>query len=144
MALEITQYTPVDADFARVGDRLSAVTLERGAPAYHPVTVAFRAASDGKPVGDLIGTLLWGRLTVNLLEVEKNERGKGVGTKLMQMAEDFARAHDAIGIDLDTPTWQGEGFYETLGYEVAARLPLNSKGHFDGVPKYKIIYHKEL
>lgn len=144
MVLEITQYKPADADFARVGDRLSAFTLKQGAPAYDPVTVAFRAAIDGTPAGELIGTMLWGRLEVNLLEVPEDERGKGIGTELMRLAEEFARAHDAVGIDLWTPTWQGEGFYETLGYEVAARLPLNTKGHFDGAPKYKIIYHKEL
>ena len=144
MTLEITQYKPSDADFTRVGDRLSAVTIERGAPAYDPLTVAFSAASDGTPAGDLIATLLWGRLTVNLLEVEKSERGKGIGSQLMSAAEDFARAHGAVGVDLDTPTWQGEGFYETLGYEEACRLKLGTQGHFDGAPKFKILYHKEF
>jgi GNAT superfamily N-acetyltransferase len=120
------------------------VTRERGAPEYAPLTVAFAAAVDGRPVGDLLATLLWGRLTVNLLEVEKSERGRKIGTKLMQAAEDFARAHGAVGVDLDTPAWQGEGFYETLGYEELGRLRLGTAGHFDGAPKDKIIYHKEF
>lgn len=144
MALDITGKAATDEDFKRIGDRLTNFTLQKGGPDYKPLSRLFQAAADGKIVGEMLATHLWGQVEVNLLEVHEDYRKQGIGGKLLSAAEDFARAHDARGIYLWTPTWQGEGFYEREGFAELARLPLNTDGHFDGKPQAQIFYYKPL
>lgn len=140
----IEQIEATDEVAGRIADRLSAYTLQQGAPEYNPLPFAFKAAVDGKTVAEVYGEILWGRAEVQLLEVDEDFRGSGIGKKILSTVEDFAKAHDAVGVNLWTPTWQGEGFYERAGYEELGRLPLGTPGHFSGEQKYHIIYHKEF
>lgn len=140
----ITQIDPTEEVSNRIGSALSEFTLREGAPEYNPLPFAFKAAVDGKTVAEVYGQVLWGRAEVQLLEVCEEHRGSGIGKDILSAVEEFAKAHNAIGVHLWTPTWQGEGFYEKAGYTELGRLPLNTQGHFNGEQKFHIIYHKEL
>ena len=113
-------------DFNRVGDKLTAFSREKQALDYEVLSQYFRAVVNGEVVGELIVSMNVprGDAEVNLLHVEEQQRGKGIGSHLLEMAEDFARAHDATHIKIWTPDYQGEGFYEKHGYEEATRQPL--------------------
>jgi|MDSW01.2.fsa_nt_gb GNAT superfamily N-acetyltransferase len=147
--MDITRTDTVGEDFARVGDKLSAYTIQKGAPAYNPLSTTFTAASDaGEILGEAVITENWGEVEINLLHVEEDQRGNGIGRKLVSAIEDYARASDAKVITLSSPTWQagtrvGEtGFYETCGYEVMDRIPVKSDIH--GNDHQKVLYKKVL
>jgi len=55
--------------------------------------------------------------------VPDTARGKGVGTRLMQLAEQEAVARGCHSAWLDTHEFQAKGFYERLGYVPFGELP---------------------
>ena len=78
---------------------------------------------DGSVGGGLYGTMVYDWLLIELLFVPERLRGSGMGTQLIGEAEEHARACGCIGAWLDTFSFQARGFYEKLGYCVAATIP---------------------
>lgn len=81
-----------------------------------------------------IGGGLWGAtgyrwLFVELLVVPAAVRGRGIGTRLMAMAEAEARSRGCHGVWLDTFEFQARGFYERLGYACFGALHDYPPGH---------------
>lgn len=68
-------------------------------------------------------------MSIELIAVPEQHRGEGYGTKLMDLAEEVARANNCVGIWLDTFEFQARGFYEKLGFELFGELPNHPKGH---------------
>ncbi|OOG67495.1 hypothetical protein B0E45_22840 [Sinorhizobium sp. A49] len=64
--------------------------------------------------------LCW--LQIDHVWVDAALRGQGHGSRLLQRAEEEARAHGAIGVQLTTSTFQAIGFYERHGYAEIGRL----------------------
>ena len=95
-------------------------------------------ARDGEGVvGGLIGHTRWNWLYVAKLWVHERARGSGVGTRLLNAAEDLARARGCVGASLDTFEYQARPFYEKLGYELFGTL--------DGYPPgYRQFYLRKL
>ena len=133
---------PSEVDFKRISDGLTAFTADKGGAAYNPEKLLFRAQSSGAVCGELLASMNWGQFEVTLIFVQESARGLGVGTALMRAAEQFARDQDCYGIELSTTTFQGEGFYERLGYEEVFRRPIDSG--LLSAPQYKINYYKPL
>lgn len=71
----------------------------------------------GAVVGGIDGVSFWGRLHVENLHVEEKLRGRGLGRRLMEMAETLARERGCLGMTVDTFSFQAPGFYEKLGFE---------------------------
>lgn len=93
-------------------------TAQTGPYARRPIAVLVRDV--GSATGAISGGL-WGHtgydwLYVQLLVVPADARGQGLGTRIMQMAEDEARIRGCRGAWLDTFEFQARGFYERLGY----------------------------
>jgi GNAT superfamily N-acetyltransferase len=93
-----------------------------------PIRIVARN-SDAKVIGGVIGDAFGGWLHVELLWVEKSVRGRGLGTKLMQMAESRADELGCTSSYLNTYSFEARGFYEGLGYEVFATLEGYPRGH---------------
>lgn len=71
--------------------------------------------------GDVIAGILggigyWNGLEINILWVNDNYRGKGIGKLLLQHAEQFATQKGATVSILDTFDFQAEDFYLKNGY----------------------------
>lgn len=77
---------------------------------------------DGGLMGGLSGDSLFGWLFVNLLWVDESARGHGLGTQLLQTAEQVARERGCRGVYLNTIGFQAKDFYERLGYVVYGEL----------------------
>lgn len=88
---------------------------------FHPVRFVVRNA-DGVVVGGLLGEIRWRWLYVAKLWVADEARGHGLGTRLMQAAEDQARALGCTDVSLDTFEYQARPFYEKLGYRLFGTL----------------------
>jgi GNAT superfamily N-acetyltransferase len=70
---------------------------------------------------------LWGRfyydwLFIELIFVPEDRRGQDLGSALLAMAEGQARAWGAVGVWLDTFSFQARGFYERHGYAVFGEI----------------------
>lgn len=90
-------------------------TGQTGLSASRPIAVLVRDGS-GAITGGLWGHTGYDWLYVQLLVVPTETRGQGLGTRIMQMAEDEARVRGCRGAWLDTFEFQARGFYERLGY----------------------------
>lgn len=76
----------------------------------------------GAIVGGLWGWTSYEWLFTQLLVVPEALRGRGIGSRLMKLAEDEAIARGCRGAWLDTFEFQARGFYEGLGYEVFGEI----------------------
>ncbi|QOZ65553.1 GNAT family N-acetyltransferase [Bradyrhizobium arachidis] len=76
------------------------------------------ALKDGrKIVGGIVGHLWSTVLFIQYFWIERKQRGKGHGTKLIAAIEDEARRLGAIRVHVDTMSFQAPGFYRSCGYE---------------------------
>jgi GNAT superfamily N-acetyltransferase len=84
---------------------------------FVPLTLFIRK-EDGGIVGGLLGEMYWGWLHISIFWLDDAIRGKGYGTKLLQMAEEEARRRGCAAVHLDTMSFQAQPFYEKNGYTV--------------------------
>ena len=94
-----------------------------------PLAIALRDPESGAVTGGLWGSSVVGWLYVDLLVVPEGFRGQGLGTQLLQRAEDIARKRGCIGLWLHTGTFQAPGFYEKLGFQAFGTVPDYPPGH---------------
>lgn len=78
--------------------------------------------ADGNTDGGLIGYTGRGWLYVEMLFVPERLRGKGLAGRLLQMAEDEAKARGCTGAYIDTINPEARRAYQRQGYEVFGAL----------------------
>lgn len=83
----------------------------------------------GQVVGGLRATCFWNTLHIELLWLDESVRGKGIGSDLVQQAEEYARDKGFGLALLESTDWQARGFYEKLGYTIMGSLSDYPKGH---------------
>ncbi len=79
--------------------------------------------------GGIRAACYWNTLHIELVWLDESARGSGIGAKLMQEAEGYARQHNCEKALVETTSWQAKPFYEKLGYTLIATLPGRPKGH---------------
>jgi len=93
----------------------------RAGPSQHcPLVLAIHDSS-GVVIGGLWGATSYGWLYTQMLTVPDKLRGRGVGTRLMQQAEEEARRRGCLQAWVDTQ-FGARPFYEKLGYAVFGEL----------------------
>ena len=85
--------------------------------------------SDQKTIGGLWGRTAYNWAFIELLFVPESMRGTGIGTQLVQAAEQVATKRNCVGIWLDSFGFQAPQFYMNLNYEIFGKLPEYPKGH---------------
>ena len=77
-----------------------------------PEHIALLVRDDNDAIlGGLYARLFYQWMFIDLLSVPEQARGQGMGTRLMQMAEELARERKCVGMWLDTFE-----FYKKCGY----------------------------
>ena len=71
----------------------------------------------------------WQMVHISELYVDENNRGKEIGTMLLNKVESDAKAIGATTSHTDTFDWQAKDFYLKLGYEVFGVIEDCPKGH---------------
>jgi ribosomal protein S18 acetylase RimI-like enzyme len=74
--------------------------------------------SSGALIAGVTGVLMYGVLYIKLLWVIETARGKGLGRKLLEEAESFAKENNCRYITVDTFDWQAKSFYEKMNYKI--------------------------
>ena len=119
-----------DKDFVRGG--LAEFNRGHIAPdifeSYKPLCLFVRD-HDGVVLGGLLGLTYWGWLVIEFLWLPETLRGQDLGSDLVRMAEEEAIRRGCHSANLDTMSFQAQGFYEKLGYEVFGVLEDFPPGH---------------
>ncbi len=101
---------------------------QAGDSRHTPLCFVLRA-SDQKIAGGLIGATYWNWFYIDLLFVKEEFRGCGYGHRLLECAENEARARGATNVYLDTFSFQAPDFYKRHGYQVFGELRDFPIGH---------------
>ena len=80
-------------------------------------------------VGGLWGVTLFRWLEVEMLFVPEAMRGQGIGSALLEAAEQEARIRGCLGIQVDALSFQAVPFYEKMGFSVFGTLEDCPPGH---------------
>jgi len=95
----------------------------RELPEHAAVPLHLVVYDDGGAVaGGAIGESQFSWMKVKYLAVREDHRGRGTGTKLMDLAEAEARRRGCKYVVLDTMSYQAPEFYSKLGYRVAGEI----------------------
>lgn len=73
--------------------------------------------------GGLVGRTWAGWLHIDLLWLPEDQRGTGLGTRLLHTAEELARARGCTDSRTETWDFQAPEFYRRNGYRVVAEIP---------------------
>jgi len=126
-SLSITDVADEEIRQAIVAPLVEYNASQAGPSQNRPIAVLVKNR-EGEIVGGLWGHTGYEWLFTQLLVVPAHLRGRGVGAKVMQLAEREAVNRGCHGAWLDTFEFQARGFYERIGYECFGELPNYPKG----------------
>lgn len=88
----------------------------------HDLVIVIRDRVTGDIRGGLVAQSRWGEMHIDMLAVAPRLRGRGMGRRLVSMAEHEARQRGCTHMWLDTYAFQARVFYEKVGFEVFGQL----------------------
>ncbi|MET9430865.1 GNAT family N-acetyltransferase [Streptomyces sp. NPDC003036] len=106
-------------------------TAATGADDHTEVYIRATDAETGEVVGGLTGWTWGGLGAVDMLWVREDQRGTGLGSRLMRAAEDEARRRGCGRMTVSSYTFQAPPFYRRLGYVETGRVRGVPGGHVD-------------
>lgn len=102
---------------AAIGAGLAAYNAERFRPSDAAILdILVRDEESGEPVGGLLGHTSFGLFFLDLFYLPQALRGRGLGGRIVALAEDEARRRGCTAAFVITVTFQVPGFYERCGY----------------------------
>lgn len=123
MTYAITRAADAGAAYQPILDALVAFNIETaGDPEEKTFALTINTPGTDEVAGGLWAMSLWGSFYIALVIVPRAARGQGLGARLMDQAEDQARAWGCHNMWLDTFAFQARPFYEGLGYSVFGQL----------------------
>lgn len=90
--------------------------------------ISFVATYEGEFAGAIVIALFWGALHLKYLYVEEAQRSLGIGTRLLQEACEYGRAHFCPFIFVETMSFQALDFYRKGGFQLEYTRPGYSHG----------------
>jgi len=128
LRIECSQ-NPTDEEREAILTPLRAYNAAQAGPSNAQPLALLVRDDNGEILGGLYGRFFYQWLFIELLSVPEQARGQGMGSKLMQMAEDLAREKECVGIWLDTFDFQAPEFYKRLGYSELGQIADYPPGH---------------
>ncbi len=90
--------------------------------------VILRQSTTGEILGGLLGRTTLGLLFIDLVYLPDEARGRGIGTRMLEMAEKEAIARRCTAAVLFTITFQAPEFYKRHGYHELGRVEVAPPG----------------
>ena len=93
--------------------------------------VAYAVDDAGELLGGCVGSTedVWQWLTIDMMWVHPDQRGSGLGRRLLEAVEEQARERGCRWAKLNTWEFQAPEFYAQCGYEVYGREVDYPPGH---------------
>jgi GNAT superfamily N-acetyltransferase len=114
---------PSAEDEAAVRDGLSAYNFEKaGYRDQRPLAILVSDPETGDVVGGLLGGTSFGLLRIDRFFLPESLRKQGLGTKIINTAEEEGRRRGCTRALLTTLSFQAPGFYKRQGWKVLAEL----------------------
>jgi GNAT superfamily N-acetyltransferase len=114
---------------AVIGEGLRRYNIEQsGVDDSRPLAVVVSDPSTGEPIGGILGRTSRGVLFVDLVFLPAALRGGGLGSRILQMAEDEGRRRGCGVAVLYTSSFQAPGFYERHGWRRFGEIPSQPPG----------------
>jgi GNAT superfamily N-acetyltransferase len=123
----VFQETPSRADIDELKDAIDAFNYDATGFRDGRLLAAFLRDTAGALVAGISGFTWGGYAKVEYLWIAGPYRGQGLGRRLLEAAEQEARARGCLLVVLDTHDFQAPAFYAKLGYERCGRV--------DGAPR---------
>ncbi|MCW8418685.1 GNAT family N-acetyltransferase [Fluoribacter dumoffii] len=101
--------------------------------------VIYAKNDESEVFGGIKGDLFGSMCRVFTVWIHERYRGKGLGRRLFEKLDVFAKENHCNMIQLDTAEFQAKGFYEKMGYQVVATLPENFMGYTSYILRKKLI-----
>lgn len=133
--MEIKQIPPAKLNPLLI-DFLEQAQIIKAIPTLQTENIAFAVEDHGKIIGGMSLKLTGESLHLSLLAVDKKQQNKGLGSQLIQAAEDFARKKQLTTITLTTKSYQALPFYLKHDYQIFAEL---SDVPLKGLTKYYLL-----
>src|SRR5271168_111612 len=93
-----------------------------------PLYVLARDPSDERVLGGLVGRTSLGLMFIELFFLPPELRNRGIGTRMLRMAEEEAVRRGCRGAVLYTISFQAPAFYERHGWREFGRVPCHPAG----------------
>lgn len=136
-----------DISMSTAPDRADLAELEQAVLSFNMARTGFHDDAvlgcvlrdgDGDLVAGLSGFTWGGYAMIEWLFVRDDQRGTGLGTRLVRAAEEEAAGRGCVVVRVNTHTFQAPAFYARLGYEVIGAATDTPVGHGE------IFYAKRL
>lgn len=102
---------------------------ELSGPSDHlPLTITIKDPSSGELIGGLTGRTSLGLLFIDLFYLPKSQRGTGLGSRILAMAEDEGRRRGCSRAVLYTISFQAPDFYKRHGWSVFGEIAPDAPG----------------
>ena len=116
-----------DCDFVR--NRLHEHNAAMVGPDNYAPLAIFVRDDTGSIRGGLLGETFWQWLHISIVWVNESDRGQGLGTRLLALAEEEGIKRGCISAFLDSLSFQTPDFYLKRGYEIWGELKDLPVGH---------------
>ena len=128
-------HNPSESEIEFVNNALARFNDAKVGPDNHELLNIVEYDDSGNVIGGILGGTYWGWMHIDILWVDEKFRKQGIGSKLLQAAEDEARRRGAHSAHVDTMSWQAPDFYKKHGYKIISELNDIPKGN----KKYHLI-----
>lgn len=128
-------HNPSESEIEFVNNGLARFNDAKVGPDNHELLNIVEYDDSGNVIGGILGGTYWGWMHIDILWVDEKFRKQGIGSKLLQAAEDEARRRGAHSVHVDTMSWQAPDFYKKHGYKIISELNDIPKGN----KKYHLI-----
>lgn len=99
-----------------------------GPSGFQQVCLVVEDPDTGETTGGLWGRIIYDWLFVEFLAVPETARRSGLGTELLNRAEQIAKDRGCAGVWLDTYQFQAPDFYRKHGYQEFGRIADHPRG----------------
>jgi ribosomal protein S18 acetylase RimI-like enzyme len=131
-------YDPSEEEINFVNDALREFNDKKVGPDNHVLLNIVEYDEDKNVIAGILGGTYWGWMHIDILWVDEKYRKQGLGSKLLEAAEEEAKKRGCHSVHVDTMSWQALDFYKKHRYKIISELNDIPKGN----KKYHLI--KEL
>jgi len=123
-------FTPTEKEIDFVNNALAAFNDAKVGPDNHKLLNIVEYNDMNNVIAGFLGGTYWEWMHIDVLWVDKKYRNRGLGTKILMVAEEEARKRGCHHAHIDTMSWQAPNFYKKYGYEIISELndiPMGNK-----------------